>query len=229
MIEEAMDSATAPCLAIDDLLTDNETYAAYVEAFGGPPVNVVYLTCSDESLEAKKANVVKDDGDAAEIANARVEAVKATLDMGGGEDGVAKGVDHYLNKPVLQPWTPDYFKKVKDVEVLEASETPGHPSKEYLKAQAEVKEAHFPIVQKVSIPDKQEGETDAMVMAGVLKTVAKLVQPTVPSVLAASAAGRQVVLDALELATPNPRYSAEVNTALKTAAALGEPILPDIW
>jgi nucleoside-diphosphate kinase len=243
-IEEAMDSATAPCLAIDDLLTDNETYAAYVEALGGPPVNVIYLTCSDEALEAKKANVVKDDGDAAEIANARVEAVKATLDMGGGEDGVAKGADHYLNKPVLMPWTPEYFKKVKDVEALEASETPGHPSKEFLKAQAEVKEAHFPIVQKVNIPDKQEGETDATVMAGVMKTVAKLVQPTVhcvlapqsrgvgvtiASVLAASAAGRQVVLDAMELATPNPRYSAAVNTALKTAAALGEPILPDIW
>merc|ERR1719321_628987 len=243
-IEEAMDSATAPCLAIDDLLTDTETYAAYVEAFGAPPVNVIYLTCSDEALEAKKANVVKDDGDAAEIANARVEAVKATLDMGGGEEGVAKGADHYLNKPVLMPWTPEYFKKVKDLEVLDASETPGHPSKEYLKVQAEVKEAHFPIVQKVNIPDKQEGETDAMVMAGVLKTVAKLVQPTVhcvlapqsrgvgvtiASVLAASAAGRQVVLDALELATPNPRYSAGVNTALKTAAALGEPVLPDIW
>merc|ERR1719321_771153 len=218
-IAEAMDSATTPCLAIDDLLTDNETYAAYVEAFGVPPVNVVYLTCSDETLEAKKANVVKD-------------------------DGVAEGADHYLNKPVLMPWTPEYFKKVKDVEVLEASETPGHPSKDYLKAQAEVKEAHFPIVQKVNIPDKQEGETDAMVMAGVLKTVAKLVQPTVhcvlapqargvgvtiASVLAQSAAGRQVVLDAVELATPNPRYSAAVNTALKTAAALGEPILPDIW
>jgi nucleoside-diphosphate kinase len=242
MIEEAMDSATAPCLAIDDLLTDTETYAAYVEAFGEPPVNVVYLTCSDETLEAKKANVVKDDGDAAEIANARVEAVKATLDMGGGEDGVAKGADHYLNKPVLMPWTPEYFKKVKDVEVLEASE--GTASKEYLKAQTEVKEAHFPIVQKVNIPDKLEGETDAMVMAGVLKKVAKLVQPTVhcvlapqargvgvtiASVLAASAAGRQVVLDAVELATPNPRYSAAVNTALKAAAALGEPILPDIW
>jgi nucleoside-diphosphate kinase len=243
-IEEAMDSATTPCLAIDDLLTDNETYAAYVEHFGAPPVNVVYLTCSDEALEGKKANVVKDDGDAAEIANARVEAVKATLDMGGGEEGVAKGADHYLNKPVLMPWTPEYFKKVKDVEVMEASETPGHPSKEFLKAQAEVKEAHFPIVQKVNIPDKQEGETDAMVLGGVLKTVAKLVQPTVhcvlapqargvgvtiASVLAASAAGRQVVLDALELATPNPRYSAAVNTALKTAAALGEPVLPDIW
>merc|ERR1719502_675297 len=90
-IEEAMDSATTPCLAIDDLLTDNETYAAYVEHFGAPPVNVVYLTCSDETLEAKKGNVVKDDGDATEIANARVEAVKATLDMGGGEEGVAKG------------------------------------------------------------------------------------------------------------------------------------------
>jgi hypothetical protein len=48
-------------------------------------------------------------------------------------------------------------------------------------------------------------------------------------VLAASAAGRQVVLDAVELATPNPRYSAAVNTALKMAAALGEPVLPDIW
>merc|ERR1719281_1005085 len=184
-IEEAMDSPTTPCLAIDDLLTDNETYAAYVEHFGAPPVNVVYLNCSDETLEAKKANVVKDDGDAAEIANARVEAVKATLDMGGGEEGVAKGADHYLNKPVLMPWTPEYFKKVKDVEVLEASE--GTASKEYLKAQAEVKEAHFPIVQKVNIPDKQEGETDAMVMSGVLKTVAKLVQPTVHCVLAPQA------------------------------------------
>merc|ERR1719389_1319188 len=142
------------------------------------------------------------------------------------------------------PWTPEYFKKVKDVEAMEANETPANPSKEYVKAMAEVKEAHVPIVQKVIIPDKAEGETDAMVMASVMKTVAKLVQPTVhcvlapqargvgvtlASVLAASAAGRQVVLDAVELATPNPRYSAAVNTALKTAAALGEPILPDIW
>jgi adenylate kinase family enzyme len=243
-IEEAMDAATTPCLVIDDLLTDNETYAAYVEHFGGPPVNVVYLTCSDEALEAKKANVVKDDGDAAEIANARVEAVKATLDMGGGEEGVAKGADHYLNKPVLMPWTPEYFQKVKALDALAPTDASGHPSKEYLAALAEKEEAHSPIVQKVNIPDKLEGETDAIVMTGVLKTVAKLVQPTVhcvlapqargvgvtiASVLAASAAGRQVVLDALELATPNPRYSAAVNTALKTAAALGEPILPDIW
>merc|ERR1719389_1187797 len=142
------------------------------------------------------------------------------------------------------PWTPEYFKKVKDVEAMEANETPANPSKEYVKAMAEVKEAHVPIVQKVIIPDKAEGETDTMVMAGVMKAVAKLVQPTVhcvmapqargvsvtlASVLAASAAGRQVVLDAVELATPNSRYSETVNTALKTAAAVGEPILPDIW
>merc|ERR1719473_740410 len=138
-IEEAMDSATAPCLAIDDLLTDNETYAAYVEAFGAPPVNVIYLTCSDETLEAKKANVVKDDGDAAEIANARIEAVKATLDMGGGEDGVAKGADHYLNKPVLKPFTREYFS-VKEKVDLAASDTK-EKKEEYLKAKAELEEA----------------------------------------------------------------------------------------
>jgi hypothetical protein len=244
-IAAAMDSATTPCIVIDDLLTDNETYNAYVEAFGGPPVNVVYLTTSDEALEAKRVAVAKDDGDLDEYTKNHIEAVKKTLDMTPDENGGAPtGQDHYLNKPVLMPWTPEYFKKIKDVEVQEQSETPDKPSKEFLKMQADVREAHFPIVQKVIIPDKQDGESDAMVSAGVLKSVAKLVQPTVhcvlapqarnvgvtiASVLAASAAGRQVVLDAMDLATPNPRYSAAVNTALKSAAALGEPILPDIW
>merc|ERR1719197_1700200 len=88
-IEAAMDSCTAPCLAIDDLLTDNETYAAYVEALGGPPVNVVYLTCSDEALEAKKVAVAKDDGDLDETTKAHIEAVKKTLDMTPDENGGA--------------------------------------------------------------------------------------------------------------------------------------------
>jgi len=142
------------------------------------------------------------------------------------------------------PWTPEYFKKLKELEEQETKETPGHPSKVYQDLQAEVKEAKFPTVQKIAIPAKAETETDAMVMAGVVKEVAKIVKPTVhcvlapqargvsvtlASVLAASAAGRQVVLDAVELATPNSRYSETVNTALKTAAAVGEPILPDIW
>jgi len=249
-IEEAMDACTAPCLAIDDLLTDNETYNAYVKKFGAPPVNVVYLTCTDEALEAKKLAVVKDDGDAGTAAQERIDAVKATLDMGGGgeEETAAKGANHYLNKEPLVPWTPEYFKKLKELEEQETKETPGHPSAAYQALQADLKEAKFPTVKKLAIPDvnieKAETMSDAVVMAGVAKEVAKIVKPTVhcvlapqargvsvtlASVLAASAAGRQVVLDAVELATPNSRYSETVNTALKTAAAVGEPILPDIW
>jgi len=254
-IEEAMNACTAPCLVIDDLLTDNETYKQYEKACqerGLPkPVNVVYFTSGDLAADAglaeEKIKEAIKDGDPDPYV-ARIAAVKATLDQGGEgeEEAAAAKSDHYLNKPVLVPWTPEYFKKLKELEEQETKETPGHLSKVYQDLQAEVKEAKFPTVQKIEIPKKNEekNETDAMVMAGVVKEVAKIVKPTVhcvlapqargvsvtlASVLAASAAGRQVVLDAVELATPNSRYSETVNTALKTAAAVGEPILPDIW
>merc|ERR1719375_2332118 len=261
-IEEAMIACTAPCIVIDDLLTDNETYKQYEKACqdkGLPkPVNIVYFTSGNLETDAELAGVkigdadplnggLKKDADS-EPYVARVAAVKATLDKGGEgeEEAAAAKSDHYLNKPVVVPWTPEYFKKLKELEEQETKETPGHPSKVYQDLQAEVKEAKFPTVQKIEIPKKNEekNETDAMVMAGVVKEVAKIVKPTVhcvlapqargvsvtlASVLAASAAGRQVVVDAVELATPNSRYSETVNTALKTAAAVGEPILPDIW
>merc|ERR1719161_2296556 len=251
-IEEAMIACTAPCIVIDDLLTDNETYKQYEKACQDKdlpkPVNIVYFTSGNLETDAELAGVkigdadplnggLKKDADS-EPYVARVAAVKATLDKGGEgeEEAAAAKSDHYLNKQVVVPWTPEYFKKLKELEEQETKETPGHPPKVYQDLQAEVKEAKFPTVKKLAIPDvnaeKPETQSDAVVMAGVVKEVAKIVKPTVhcvlapqargvsvtlASVLAASAAGRQVVLDAVELATPNSRYSETVNTALKTA------------
>merc|ERR1719359_888122 len=40
---------------------------------------------------------------------------------------------------------------------------------------------------------------------------------------------KRIVLDAEELAMPNPRYSMELNTRLQQAAVLAEPLTPDLW
>jgi len=52
---------------------------------------------------------------------------------------------------------------------------------------------------------------------------------TLATVLAQKAAGKQVILDAKELATPSPKYSSDLNAALQNAKACGEPLLPDVW
>merc|ERR1719281_412556 len=51
----------------------------------------------------------------------------------------------------------------------------------------------------------------------------------IAGVLAQKATGKQVVLDAKELASPNARYPAELNAVLEQANASGEPILPGVW
>jgi hypothetical protein len=55
------------------------------------------------------------------------------------------------------------------------------------------------------------------------------VTAVVAGVLAQKATGKQVVLDAKELASPNARYPAELNAVLEQAKASGEPILPGVW
>jgi hypothetical protein len=55
------------------------------------------------------------------------------------------------------------------------------------------------------------------------------VTAAIAAVLAQKAAGKQVVLDGKELASPNPRYPSELNAALESARACGETILPNVW
>jgi nucleoside diphosphate kinase/adenylate kinase family enzyme len=236
-IIERLDSETAPGLILDDLLTDHETYMAYEEKFGSPPL-VLQLVCGEEEMQARKQMVLRDD-DPAE-ADERIAARKMAMDpdMEGGN-----GASHYLNAARLKQWTADYFKLVKQFEAMEATETAGSPSKEFLKLKADIKEAHSPSVQKIEMPDLAEGIKSESI-AAMIEKVAAILKPeahvvvgpkvrnvsvTVASALAIAAAGKQVVLDAAALLEPHERYSASLNATLKSCAALGEPILPDVW
>merc|ERR1719213_642030 len=116
-------------------------------------------------------------------------------------------------------------------------------AKEALAAPAHYLNKGLANVNVIATPDIGETAKDVF-WAGIASEAMQKLQPqihivlgppvrdvmsVVAGVLAQKAAGKQVVLDAKELATPNARYPAELNAVLEQAKASGEPILPGVW
>merc|ERR1719316_1958639 len=116
-------------------------------------------------------------------------------------------------------------------------------AKEALAAPAHYLNKGLANVNVIATPDIGETAKDVY-WAGIAGEAMKKLQPqihivlgppvrdvtaVVAGVLAQKAAGKQVVLDAKELASPNPRYPAELNAVLEQARACGETILPNVW
>jgi len=185
-LEEYLNNSTASMVVLDNLLTDNDAYVAYEEAFGAPAV--LYLTASETELPLRAADELKDQDDS-EV-QPKIDAAKEALEA----------PTHYLNKGLANVSTiatPDIGETAKDVYWA------GIVDVAMKKLQPQIHIVLGPPVRDVTA-----------IVAGVL---------------AQKASGKQVVLDAKELATPSPRYPAELNAVLAQAKASGEPILPGVW
>jgi adenylate kinase family enzyme len=152
----------------------------------------------------------------------------------------APSVLHLTASPeALAARAADAMKDADDTDVQpmldaakEALEAPGH----YLNQ-------GLPTVYKIETPEGEELSKEEF-SSNLANEATQKLQPqvhvvvgpsvrdaslTLATVLAQKAAGKQVILDAKELATPSPRYSSDLNAALQNAKACGEPLLPDVW